>query len=211
MEGQGFQIRTPFRNQEPYQVGQMSLISSPISSPSSFFKVECFTQPWIVTPKNLKTAMSYCEWAQRAKNSSNQKHSSQQKTRSQQKKQRIPSHMLHVWMIGEKWPHSRGNISKYSLHGAIWAWLSGEVVEQKNPEVVVVQKIKSFKHYSDTLATKSIHWGVMPQPQHLGSLKQSSSLGIPVLFLGIKICQIEFSWSQNIWNIQIHYIHLAKL
>ena len=86
--------------------------------------------------------------------------------------------MLHVWMIGEKWPHSRGNVSKYSLHGAIWAWLSGEVVEQQqNPEVVVVQKIESFKHYSDTLATKSIHRGVMPQPQDVWGLKQYVQFG----------------------------------
>ncbi len=31
--------------------------------------------------------------------------------------------MLHVWIIylhyiGETWPHSRGNVGKYSLHGA---------------------------------------------------------------------------------------------
>ena len=31
--------------------------------------------------------------------------------------------MLHVWIIylytlGEKWPHSKGNVGKYSLHGA---------------------------------------------------------------------------------------------
>ena len=31
--------------------------------------------------------------------------------------------MLHVWIIyiptlGKKWPHSQGNVGKYSLHGA---------------------------------------------------------------------------------------------
>ena len=34
----------------------------------------------------------------------------------------MDSKMLFVWIIyntlGEKWPHSKGNVGKYSLHGA---------------------------------------------------------------------------------------------